>query len=50
VEEGQVREQAELGGQVPGDVGAVEVDAGHGGDFRVVQGLCFAYTGSVCFF
>jgi hypothetical protein len=39
VEEGEVREQAQLRGQVPGDVGAVEVDAGHcrGGGF--VEGL-----------
>jgi hypothetical protein len=39
VEEGEVGEQAQLRGQVPGDVGAVEVVAGHrrGGGF--VEGL-----------
>jgi hypothetical protein len=39
VEEGEVGEQAELGGKVPGDVGAVEVDPGHHHDLGVVQRL-----------
>jgi hypothetical protein len=39
VEEGEVGEQAELGRQVPRDVGAVEVDPGHDRDLGVVQRL-----------
>jgi hypothetical protein len=39
VEEGEVGEEAELGREVPGDVGAVEVDAGDDGDLGVVEGL-----------
>ena len=39
VEEGEVGEEAELGGKVPGDVGAVEVDPGDHHDLGVVQRL-----------
>jgi hypothetical protein len=39
VEEGEVAHEAELGGEVPRDVAAVEVDARDDGDFGVVEGL-----------